>query len=691
MSLATAAAVDTSLHAWRRAYRATDGGGGFCSQLTYAHRALHHLLVTEFECTSPLTHNKSNTTLSVLIKQAKCGDSWIYESLCPKINATAHYSRAEVPVSGNLVCTRSTMAFSETASTPVPVLGECHTKVPESGMRFEVPAGATKTITLVSARFSNVDGGVDTVMSPSLMSDDPVTAAEAACRNATALAVTGKLLAGHAAAMSRLNRPGIEVDGNIEFSRVVNASVAALLGAYRADSPYSSSPEGLASTRYEGDAFWDVETWQWPTWLLFWPDMARAALAYRVRLAEQARANARLPLPGYPPAEPRVVGAGLKFPWQSGVAGIEQCPGNMEDHLQGDISMAFQQFWLATQDLDWLKSDGWPVINGIAEFYAGRATCDNPVDENDNDSGAVVCHINQTCGPDEYHCGVNDSAYGNAVARRALLAAHELAATAGEPANSTFKSIADALHIPYDAELDYHPEFTGFNRSNSLIKQADVVLMSYPLAMQMPSSTRARDLEIYANATDPHGVAMTWGIHAIVHRDVGNEAKADECATKFRLYSRPPFYTWHEGEAPDGSDGQGAPNLVTAAGGFLQQIWAGYGGVRFEPGGEGMLIRQPRPLPNSTRLRLRQVHYLGARLDIEATLDGWSFGLSPSSPRAASALVYVPYVPGNGGATRGSSRATPLPVTRASIRMARGTSIQILSAKSTRMPLRAER
>jgi hypothetical protein len=36
----------------------------------------------------------------------------------------------------------------------------------------------------------------------------------------------------------------------------------ALLGAYRNDSKYSSAPEGLAATRYNGHAFWDVETWQ---------------------------------------------------------------------------------------------------------------------------------------------------------------------------------------------------------------------------------------------------------------------------------------------------------------------------------------------------------------------------------------------------------------------------------------------
>jgi hypothetical protein len=50
---------------------------------------------------------------------------------------------------------------------------------------------------------------------------------------------------------------------------------------------------------------------------------------------------------------------------------------------------------------------------------------------------------------------------------------------------------------------------------------------------------------------------------------------------------------------------------VIAAGGFLQNVWAGYGGVRFERD-DALTIRSPRPLPNSTELRLRGVHYLGA-------------------------------------------------------------------------------
>mgnify|MGYP002634779678 CR=1 FL=1 len=75
--------------------------------------------------------------------------------------------------------------------------------------------------------------------------------------------------------------------------------------------------------------------------------------------------------------------------------------------------------------------------------------------------------------------------------------------------------------------------------------------------------------------------------------------------------------------------------MVTAAGGLLQSVWAGYGGVRFERD-DALTIRSPRPLPNSTALRLRGVHYLGARLDITATQGEWTVSLSLSVPPSLS-------------------------------------------------------
>ena len=46
----------------------------------------------------------------------------------------------------------------------------------------------------------------------------------------------------------------------------------------------------------------------------------------------------------------------MAFPWFSALTGIEQQNGNGEDHLQGDIALAFVQHWQSTGDLAWLKA-----------------------------------------------------------------------------------------------------------------------------------------------------------------------------------------------------------------------------------------------------------------------------------------------------------------------------------------------
>ena len=50
------------------------------------------------------------------------------------------------------------------------------------------------------------------------------------------------------------------------------------------------------------------------------------------------------------------------------------------------------------------------------------------------------------------------------------------------------------------------------------IKQADVVLLSFPLLWNMPDDVRRNDLELYEPITNPNGPAMTWSIFAIKYK-----------------------------------------------------------------------------------------------------------------------------------------------------------------------------
>ena len=51
------------------------------------------------------------------------------------------------------------MAGAETPTVAVPKLGECHTEVPKGGLPLAVAAGQTARLSLISARYSNMDDG----------------------------------------------------------------------------------------------------------------------------------------------------------------------------------------------------------------------------------------------------------------------------------------------------------------------------------------------------------------------------------------------------------------------------------------------------------------------------------------------------------------------------------------------------
>ena len=124
-----------------------------------------------------------------------------------------------------------------------------------------------------------------------------------------------------------------------------------------------------------------------------------------------------------------------------------------------------------------------------------------------------------------YHGDVTDSVYCNVVAAMSLRAAHGLAALAGESPNATYATIADGLVILFDETLKYHPEFQGYTRGTK-IKQADTILLGYPLGYAMSEDVRTNDLDYYQTVTDVGGPAMTWSMFAANYGDIGEDATA---------------------------------------------------------------------------------------------------------------------------------------------------------------------
>ena len=112
---------------------------------------------------------------------------------------------------------------------------------------------------------------------------------------------------------------------------------------------------------------------------------------------------------------------------------------------------------------------------------------------------------------------------------------------------------------------------------------------------------------------------MTWSMHTIGFLDLEDQEKA---ATYFKrsysLYTREPFNTWSE--AIPGQPAAG--NFITGAGGFLQSVINGYGGIRLNF--DNLIITKSYLPPESTKLTLNGIEYIGNIFRLEIT-SSWKY------------------------------------------------------------------
>ncbi|MGW1377113.1 discoidin domain-containing protein [Streptomyces sp. NPDC002446] len=459
--------------------------------------------------------------------------------------------------------------------------------------------------------------GVDTA----LTSRAPRAAADAASRRAADRGWDA-LFARHTAAWQRLWRADIEVKNRPELQSWVRSAQYGLLSNTRAHSANSIGPTGLTSDNYAGEVFWDAETWMYPGLLASHPELARSIVDYRYRTREGARANARKL--GYD---------GLFYPWTSGSKGDlwNECHSwdpphcRTQNHLMGDVSLAAWQYYLATKDTAWLRSRGWPVLKGIAEFWASRATR--------NADGSYS--VKNVAGPDEYSNGVTDGVFTNAGAATALRHATRAAALLGERAPASWTTVADRLRIPYDRRNRVFEQYAGYR--GTTIKQADTVLLMYPLEWPMPPGRAARTLDFYAARTDPDGPAMTDSVHAVDAAGIGEAG----CATytyllrSIKPFVRGPFAQFSEARgskagAADPHAGQPAQDFLTGKGGFLQTFTHGLTGLRLR---EDRVRLDPMLPPQlSDGVTLRGLRWQGRTYEIEIGAHQTTVRLTAGAP-----------------------------------------------------------
>ncbi|WP_194893200.1 ricin-type beta-trefoil lectin domain protein [Catenulispora pinisilvae] len=422
-----------------------------------------------------------------------------------------------------------------------------------------VASGTTYTATKFVGVAATDDGGPD---APAV-DPQPIALSQAtAAANAGAKAVTTR----NDQAWSRLWNADIAVPGDDALTGEVRASMFYLLESSRADVPWSMPPGGLSSDGYNGHVFWDMDTWMNPALLAQHPDISETADGYRQALLGQADQNSS----SCAPSGQSVSGA--RYPWESALTGKDTYTGAGaycdELHISSDVALAQWQYYLASGDTAWLSGKAWPVLRDIATFWASRAVPDP------NAAGSY--QILDVMPPDEYHDGVNDSAYTDVAAQTVLRIAAQAAQITGNSADPAWTTVADGLVVPFDSADNRYLEYDGYPTGQG-IKQADVTMLQYPWAQPMTSQVAQNDLDYYTSVTDINGPSMTDSVASIDASALGGSRCDSYTYLKRSVdpFMGAPFDQFHE------TRGGGAFTFDTAAGGFLQEFEYGFTGLRW--------------------------------------------------------------------------------------------------------------
>ena len=180
----------------------------------------------------------------------------------------------------------------------------------------------------------------------------------------------------------------------------------------------------------------------------------------------------------------------------------------------------------------------------------------------------------------------------------ALRNAVKAAEICGYDAPDIWSRVAEGLRLHRNSD-GVTMEYSGY--AGEQIKQADVNLLAYPLGVITEPDQIRRDLSYYEDKIDMvNGPAMTFSIFSIQYARLGDRQKADEMFRRaYESNIRPPFGVF--AETPTSNN----PYFMTGAGGLLQAVLFGFGGLSLTD--EGIVQSTPMLPEGWSRLEIKGV------------------------------------------------------------------------------------
>lgn len=328
-------------------------------------------------------------------------------------------------------------------------------------------------------------------------------------------------------------------DARIEGDREADAALRfsdyhTVISACLTDSVHGLSAKSLSGERYNQFVWWDAEIYQYPAFRFALPEAVKLFLGYRYRQLPDARKNAREQ--GY---------RGARFPFVASVDGKEKVwkyarHPHLQVHITADIGYAVVAYFHATDDVAYMREQGYELLADIMRYWVSRAT------ETDG-----RYEIKRVTGTDEHHPYVDNDAYTNYTVKYVFDCA--LTAFANDEASEKFLSraereemerFAQKLYLPRD-EFGMIPQFDGyFSLSRTLktvgsgtgknfqmkqaglyhlsqvIKQPDVMLLYSYINAPMEREHYAANWDYYEKMCESSS-SLSYPPHAICSADNG--------------------------------------------------------------------------------------------------------------------------------------------------------------------------
>jgi len=517
------------------------------ASVTYTYYSLRHLPFTVLMDVT-VTAKKDFTMTGASVMEApdalKDVQNYYNEIDRPHVVISLLTSSAKSPTGKLLMCASNTFLFSEAHGNEPRVIHEMWDNNMHL-MKFtrKLKAGESYHFSIAGSSITSAHH------------DDPLNEAERATIFAK-LEGRERLISFHTKAWEELWKSDIIIEGDPQSQQDVHSMLYHLYSFSREGTALSPSPMGLSGLGYNGHVFWDTELWMYPSLLVLHPEIAKSLVEYRFQRLDAAKRNAFSK--GY---------KGAMYPWESAETGVEETPvwalsGPFEHHITACVGIAAWNYYCVTQDKQWLREKGYPILSATADFWASR------VERN----GPGHYDINNVVAADEWAENVNNNAFTNAAAKSNLQFATEAAKILGITPAADWMDVANNIPI-LKLENGVTKEHAAYNGEG--IKQADVNLLAYPLKQITDAAQIKKDLEYYETRVPNEGTpAMTQAVFTTLYARLGNTEKAYHWFKESYVPNlNPPFRIIAE------TKGGTNPYFATGAGGIIQSLLMGFGGL----------------------------------------------------------------------------------------------------------------